>query len=140
MLDNYHMGAYGQVHQLKWSCCSAANRDTPGCQQTSTNSSKQPRRMTSVIESRSGSETVAPRPFISLCGRHSKPRQQQQQQRSPSPIFHDAREAPEDAVQQTSHSLATCATSPLSEFEQEGSSVDILEKLMHQDYEGDSME
>ena len=138
MLDNYHTGAYGQVHQLKWSCCSAANRDTPGCQQTSTNSSKQPRRMTSVIESHSGSEKVARRPFVSLRGRRSKP--QQQQLRSLSPIFHDAREAPEDAPQQISHSLVTCATSSLSEFEQEGSSAEVLEKLVHQDLQSDSME
>lgn len=138
MLDNYHTGAYGQVNQLKWSCCSAANRDTPGCQQTSTNSSKQPRRMTSVIESRSGSETVARRPFTSLRGRHSK--RQQQQQHSPLPIFHDAKEAPEDAQQQISHSLVTCVTSPLSEFEQEGSTSEVLTKLMHQDSQNDSME
>ena len=140
MLENYHTGAYGQVNQLKWSCCSAANRDTPGCQQTSTNSSKQPRRMTSVIESRSGSETVARRPFTSLRGRHSK--RQQQQQRSPSPIFHDAKEAPEDldAPQQISHSLATSVTSPLSEFEQERSTSEVLRKLMHQDSQNDSME
>ena len=32
MLDNYHPGAYGQVHVQKWSCCNAANRDFPGCQ------------------------------------------------------------------------------------------------------------
>lgn len=139
MLDNYHTGAYGQVHQLKWSCCGAANRGTPGCQQSSTSSTKQPRRMTSVIESRSGSEKVARRPFISLHGRTS--RREQQQQRSPSPVFHDAREAPEeDDPQQTSHSLATCPTSPLSEFEQEGNTSDVMRRLMHQDSQNDTTE
>ena len=138
MLENYHTGAYGQVHQRRWSCCSAANRDTPGCQQTSTGSNRQPRRMTSVIESRSSSETVVRRKFTSFHGRNSK--RQQQQQRSPSPIFHDARETPEDASQQTSLSLATCPTSPLSEFEQEGSTCEALRKLMHQDSQNDSIE
>lgn len=137
MLENYHTGAYGQVHQRRWSCCSAANRDTPGCQQTSTGSNRQPRRMTSVIECRSSSETVVRRKFTSFHGRNSK--RQQQQQRSPSPIFHDAREAPEDASQQTSLSLAACPTSPLSEFEQEGSTSEALRKLMHQDSQSDSV-
>ena len=45
MLEFYHIGAYGQVHQHKWSCCNAANRDTPGCQKT-----KVDRRLTTLIE------------------------------------------------------------------------------------------
>ena len=140
MLDNYHTGAYGQVHQLKWSCCGAANRDTPGCQQTSTNS-RQLRRMTmsSMADSRSSSEIVARRRFTSLHGRNSK--RQQQLQRSPSPIFHDTREAPEDAPRRIRHSLTTYPTrASLSEFEQEGSASEILRKLMHQDSQNDNME
>lgn len=26
------MGAYGHLNHNRWSCCNAANRDTPGCQ------------------------------------------------------------------------------------------------------------
>ncbi len=139
MLENYHTGAYGQVHQLKWSCCGAANRGTDGCQLTSTDANRQPRRMTSVIETHSSSERVARRPFISLRGRNSK--HQQEPQRSPSPVFHDAREAPEDAPLHIRHSLATCPTSPLSEFEQEESASEALRKLIHdQDSQNDNME
>ena len=140
MLDNYHTGAYGQVHQLKWSCCGAANRDSSGCQQTSTNS-RQLRRKTisSVPDSRSSSKIVARRRCTSLRGRNSK--RQQQLQRSPSPIFHDAREAPKDAPQRIHQSLTTCPTrASLSEFEQEGSASEVLRKLTHQDSQSDNTE
>ena len=136
MLNHYHLGAYGQVHHLKWSCCNAANRNTQGCQQTINQPSgnKPPRRMTSLrTESHSGSEGTR-RPFVSLRGNPKT----QQQNRSPSPVYHDAREAPEDPSV-TSQSLATC-TSPFSELEQEESTDKILEKLMHQDSQTDSME
>lgn len=43
MLEYYHIGAYGQVHQHRWSCCNVANRDLQGCQKT-----EEPRRMTSI--------------------------------------------------------------------------------------------
>lgn len=130
MLNNYHTGAYGQVHQRKWSCCGAANRDSSGCQQTSTYSSRHRRRMTSVIESRSGSERVARRPFSSLYNHTSK---QQEERHSPSSTFHDIRESPEDTPQQIRHSLATYPTSSLSELEQEESASEAVRKSMHQD-------
>ena len=135
MLDNYHTGAYGQVHQRKWSCCGAANRDSSGCQKTSTNSSRHRRRMTSVIESRSSSERVARRPFSSLYNHTSK---LQEERHSPSSTFHDVRETPEesDTPQQIRHSLAT---SSLSELEQEESASEAVRKLMHQDSQNDNM-
>lgn len=34
MSEIYHIGAYGQVNDNRWSCCNAANRNTPGCQRT----------------------------------------------------------------------------------------------------------
>ena len=45
MLDHYHLGAYGQIHHRKWSCCNATDRNTQGCHQTITQS--RARRMSS---------------------------------------------------------------------------------------------
>ena len=139
MLDYYHIGAYGQVHQQRWSCCNAANRDTQGCQRTTTaqsmNGNKQHHRTTSLrIESRSPSKSR--RQNASLYGPMSrKPREQGElQDRSPSPIFHDAIEPPE-VPSQCSQSLAT-DSSILTECERERHGATSL--LMHQDSQTDS--
>ena len=44
MLDHYHSGAYGQVHENEWSCCNAVSRESQGCLSTTAdaNGSKYP--------------------------------------------------------------------------------------------------
>ena len=66
MLEGYHIGAYGQVHQNKWSCCNAANRNTPGCERTKV---PQARRMTMLLEdhSFSGAEFIDRRHSVAAC-------------------------------------------------------------------------
>lgn len=119
MLERYHLGAYGHVCRNKWSCCDAANRDTPGCQKTSIGS--KPRRMTLPQASSSdhGESTTkgAYRQYTSFHGRLSK------QSASMSLDENLALDLP--VIQ----SVATCSF-PLSE---EGNTTSILEKLMNQD-------
>lgn len=66
MLQFYHIGAYGQVHLNKWSCCNAANRNIPGCVKTKV---PQGRRMTMLLEdhSYSGVEFIDRRHSVAAC-------------------------------------------------------------------------
>ena len=69
MLDHYHSGAYGQVHQQKWSCCNAANRDFPGCQHVAAqvNGKKLPEAPTMQTEFRVKINKVQMYSFIPCC-------------------------------------------------------------------------
>lgn len=136
MLDHYHYGAYGQVHQQRWSCCNAANRDSQGCQRTipQTNGSKQHRRTTSMKAERQSPSKLTRRPFSE---RRSNPRSDGKE-RSPSPAYHDAKEEHTDNdPSPTSQSLVAC-TSPLSQFEAEGETDQSF--LMRQDSQSSSLE
>ena len=136
MLDYYHIGAYGQVHQQKWSCCNAANRDTQGCQRTTvaqSNGNKQHHRTVSLrMGSRSPSKSQ--RRYNSV--RTHGTRKHQEQARSPSPIYHDARADPEDPSQ-ISQSLAT-STSTL--FKCEPERPDTVSLLMRPESQTDSLQ
>ena len=124
MLDYYHYGAYGQVHQQKWSCCGAANRDSQGCQRTSTlyNGSKQLRR-TASLRTESRSPSKGSRRQFSSTYRKSTSNQRDH------PVNHDAKQ---DSSLYTQSMIATTASSherkppPLS--------------LIHQDSQEDTFE
>ena len=134
MLQFYHLGAYGQVHQLKWSCCSAANRDTQGCQQTTHKYGKQhTRAMSLVVESKSASRHN-PRRFVSMRD-HSKSKEGQKDISSTSP---ELEQPAQDNPPLISQSLdAVC--SPLFEFicEQQRYSISS-DMLMHQDSQNEN--
>ena len=124
MLEHYHLGAYGHVCRNKWSCCDAANRDTPGCQKTSIGC--KPRRMTTPSSS-SHSESLskgAYRQYTSFHGRLSVSNQQL--------ASRSLEEDPDPSIVH-GQSIATCSF-PLSGLaEQEGNTTNILEKLMNLD-------
>lgn len=134
MLDHYHIGAYGQVHQQKWSCCNAANRDTRGCQRTTIAQSQYLRTMSFItMESRNPSKFH--HRCFSLCTHDI--RKPQEQARSPSPIYHDAREAPEDPWK-LSESLET-STTTFFNSEPVGHDADNVSLLMRQESQTDNI-
>lgn len=119
MLERYHLGAYGHVCRKMWSCCNAADRDAPGCQETSMGCN--PRRMTTPSSSShsKSSSKGAHRPYTSCHGRLSANNQRSANRslkEEPDPsIFH-------------SQSVATCS-SPLSNLlEQEDDTTNTLEE------------
>ena len=134
MLDYYHIGAYGQVHQQKWSCCNADNRDTQGCQRTTIAQSQGNKRChrTVSLMMKSRSPSNFPHRYNSVCTHDTK--KPQKQARSPSPIYHDAREDPEDPSQ-ISESLATSNT---TFFKSEPVSHDAVSMLMRQESQTNS--
>ena len=99
MLNHYHLGAYGQIHQQEWSCCNAANRDAQGCQQAFVQSRLRHQQLSLQVESNRSrtrpshqySRSLHDYPVADICTSWH-------QDRSPSPIFYDAKEAPESEV------------------------------------------
>ena len=136
MLDFYHIGAYGQVHQQKWSCCNAANRNIQGCQRTTiaqSHGNKQHHRAASFkMESRSPSKVHRRYNSVRTHGTQ-KPLERA---RSPSPIYHDAREDPE-GPSQISQSLATSTT---TFFKSKPERHDTVSLLMRQESQTDSLQ
>ena len=101
MLQSYHQGAYGQVHQQKWSCCNAANRDTQGCQQTTYEYGKQHTRIRSLqVVSRSGRKIHSPRPFGSVHDGSNSRKEQKE-------ITVDAGQDPQSLVQEKIYTSAS---------------------------------
>ena len=91
ILNYYHSGAYGQIHQQKWSCCNAANRDTQGCQRIFGRSTGK-RRLSRTASLRMKNHRRDKKNYRRAGSFHGCLRFQ----RSPSPVFYDAKEAPEN--------------------------------------------
>ena len=134
MLEYYHLGAYGQVHHHKWSCCNAVDRTTQGCQRTTTQLSESKTRdqLLSVDSHSSSSSKVIHRRHTAL--RHH-PSNQRSGGATLSLMIPGASDCPDSSF--ISPPLATKFSSSLSELDH---AVEIMENLMNEDLQSDNTE